>query len=95
MGEGQAHLAEGIEYVVEVDQDLALCDLGDVVHGLAGVVSDTGILVSEAGEDWRHDDFEVPSKLLGGNTREGGRSATGPGSAMIPRHRGRNNGNEV
>ena len=69
LGEEQAHLAEGIEYVVEVDQDLAFCDLGDVVHGLAGVVSDTGILVSEASEDWRHDNFKVPSKLLSGNTR--------------------------
>ncbi len=50
--------------MVKVDQDLALCDLGDVVHGLTGVVSDASILVSEAGEDWRHNDFKVPSKLL-------------------------------
>jgi translation initiation factor RLI1 len=58
------HLAEGVEYVVEVDQDLALCDLGDVVHGLAGIVSYTGVLIGEASEDWRHNDFEVPRKLL-------------------------------
>lgn len=59
-----AHLAECVKDVVEVDQYLALCDLGDVIHGLAGVVSNSGILVSEAGEDWRHDDFEVSRKLL-------------------------------
>ena len=61
---GVAHLAEGVENVVEVDQDLALCDLGNVVHGLAGVVSNASILVSEAGKHWRYNDFEISSKLL-------------------------------
>jgi hypothetical protein len=59
-----AHLAEGVKNVVEVDQDLALCDFGNVIHGLAGVVSNASILVSEAGEYWWYDDFEISSKLL-------------------------------
>lgn len=59
-----AHLAEGIEYVVEVNQNLAFRDLGYIIHGLAGVIAHTGILISKAGEDWRDDDFEVAGKLL-------------------------------
>jgi hypothetical protein len=59
-----AHLAEGVKDVVEVDQDLPFSDLSDVVHGLAGVVPNTGILVSEAGENWWDDNLKVSSKFL-------------------------------
>lgn len=43
-----AYLAEGIEDVIEINEDFALCDLGNVIHGLAGIVSDSCILVCEA-----------------------------------------------
>ena len=59
-----AYLAEGVEDVVEINQNLAFCDLGYVVHGLAGIVSDPSILVGEACENWWYDDLEVPRKLL-------------------------------
>jgi hypothetical protein len=58
------YLAESIEDVVEVQQNLALCDFGDVVHALARVVSHTGILVGEAGEHGRHDLVEVAGDFL-------------------------------
>lgn len=68
-----AYLAEGIKNVVEIDQDLALCDFGDVVHRLAGVVADAGILIGKAGENGGHNDLEVLGKLLLGTKRAQGR----------------------
>ena len=65
-----AYLAKGVENVVEVDQDLAFSNLGYVVHGLAGVVPDAGILVSEAGEDGWYDKLKIPRKLLFTTKRE-------------------------
>lgn len=50
--------------MVKVYQNLPLCDLGYVVHGLARVVPYAGILVCEAGEDGWDDDFEVSGELL-------------------------------
>lgn len=72
-----AYLAEGVEDVVEIDQDLALGDLGYVVHGLAGIVPDAGILVSEAGEHRRHDELKVPRKLLFATREKQGQSVSG------------------
>lgn len=60
-----AYFAEGVENFVKVEQDLAFGHLGDVVHALAGVVADTGILVGEAGEYGRDDLFEVSCDFLG------------------------------
>lgn len=42
------NLAERIEDVVKVYQDLPLGDLGNIVHGLTGIVSDSRILIGEA-----------------------------------------------
>lgn len=53
-GHTHPYLAESIEYVVKVDEDLAFGDFGNVVHGLAGVVPHTSVLVSKAGKDGRH-----------------------------------------
>ena len=50
--------------MVEVDENLALGHLCNVVHGLAGVISHAGILISKASEDGRNDDAEIFSKLL-------------------------------
>lgn len=61
---GVSYLAESIEDLIEVDENLALCNFGDVVHALAGVVSNTRILIAKACEDWRHDFLEVPSYFL-------------------------------
>jgi hypothetical protein len=58
------YLAEGVEYVVEVDQDLTLGYLCDVVHGLARIVADPGILVGEAGKHWRDNGFKVLRQFL-------------------------------
>jgi hypothetical protein len=63
------YLAECIEYLVEVNQDLSFGNLGDVVHGLAGVVTNSGILISEACQNGRHNDLEVPSKFLEHDTQ--------------------------
>ena len=51
---GHAYPGERIKDVVEVDEDFALGDLCNVVHALAGVVSDASILVGEASKDGRH-----------------------------------------
>jgi hypothetical protein len=50
--------------LVEVDEYFAFCDLCDVVHALAGIVPDTGILVGEAGEDRRNNLLEVAGDFL-------------------------------
>ena len=59
-----SYLAECIEDLIEVDENLPLCDLCDIVHALAGVVPNTRILVAKAGKDWRYDFFEIASNLL-------------------------------
>jgi hypothetical protein len=50
--------------LVEVDEYLPFGDLCNVVHALACIVSNTSILVTEAGEDWGNDFFEVASDFL-------------------------------
>jgi hypothetical protein len=60
-----SYLAQGIKDLVEVQQDLALCDLCNVVHALASVISNSSILVGEAGEDRWNDFFEITGYLLG------------------------------
>lgn len=48
---GLCNLAECIEYLVKVYKNLAFGDLCDIVHALARVVSDTGILIGEASKN--------------------------------------------
>jgi hypothetical protein len=62
--EDETYLAEGVEYLVKVDQDFPLGHLGDVVHGLARIVANPRILVAEAGENRRNDDLEVSGQVL-------------------------------
>lgn len=50
--------------MVEVNQNLALCHFGNVVHRLTGVVPNTGILIREAGEHRGYNNFKIPSELL-------------------------------
>ena len=50
--------------MVEVNQNLPFCHLSNVVHGLTGIVPNTGILIREAGEHRRYNNFQVPSELL-------------------------------
>src|SRR5690348_1481143 len=45
--QSSADLAQRIKNLIEEDQNLALCDLGYVVHSLAGIVSDSCILIIE------------------------------------------------
>jgi len=59
-----SHLAERVEDMVEVQEDLALCNLCDVVHALAGIVPDAGIVVGEASQHWRHNFMEVAGNFL-------------------------------
>jgi hypothetical protein len=58
------HLAERIEDLVKVDEDLAFRNLGNVVHALARIVSDSRILVGEAGENGGYDFFEIAGDFL-------------------------------
>ena len=60
MSRDTTYLAKLVEYAVKVDQYLALSDLCDVVHCLAGIVANPGILVREACQDRGHDLGEVP-----------------------------------
>jgi hypothetical protein len=59
-----SYLAERVEYLVEVHKYFALCNLCNVVHALTCIVSDAGILVSKAGEDWWYNFFKVASDFL-------------------------------
>jgi hypothetical protein len=61
---GFSHLAQRIEYLVEVDEYLPLGHFRDIVHALARIVPNAGILVAEAREDWRYDLFEVAGDFL-------------------------------
>lgn len=68
-----AYLAQSIEYVIEITQNLALSNFGDIVHGLACVVADAGVLVGKTSQDRRHDDLEILGQLLGeGQQKSGG-----------------------
>jgi hypothetical protein len=60
-----SHLTERVKYVVKVYQNLALGYLCNVVHALASVVSYSGILIGEAGENRRDDFFEIAGNFLG------------------------------
>lgn len=42
------HLAKLIKNVVKIYEDLAFRNLGNVVHGLARVISDPSILIRQA-----------------------------------------------
>jgi hypothetical protein len=50
--------------LVKVDEHLPLRNLCNIIHALAGIVADAGILVDKAGEDWRDDFFEIASDFL-------------------------------
>ena len=41
----ETNLAELIEYVVKIYQDLALGNFGNVIHGLTGIISYSRILI--------------------------------------------------
>lgn len=59
-----AYLAQGVENVVEEDQNLAFGHLGNIVHGLAGVVSHASILIGEACEDWWHYHMQIAGNFV-------------------------------
>ena len=59
-----SYLTEGVKDVIEVYQDLALCDFCDVIHGLAGIIADTGILVGEASQHRRDNLGEIVGQFL-------------------------------
>jgi hypothetical protein len=63
----KSYLAECVKNLIEVDQYLALGYLSNVVHTLAGVVSYTGILIGEAGQDWGNDFCKISSNFLAKN----------------------------
>ena len=50
--------------MVEVNEYLPLRNLCDIVHALARIVPNTGILVAEAREDRRYDFFEIAGDFL-------------------------------
>jgi hypothetical protein len=60
------YLAEGIEDMVEINQDFAFGNLCDVVHSLTGIVTDPSILIREACKHRRDNSFKVFRQFLGG-----------------------------
>jgi hypothetical protein len=59
-----SYLAQSIKDVIKIFEYLSLGDFGDVVHGFTGVIANSGILVREASQDWRHYDLQIPGQLL-------------------------------
>lgn len=59
-----AHLAEGVEYVIKIDENLALGNLGDIIHSFTGIVPHPRILVREASKHGGHDYFQILGQLL-------------------------------
>lgn len=59
-----SYSAKLIKNTVEVDQDFTLCNFRNVVHGLAGVVSHTSVLICEASQNWRNDFGKIAGKIL-------------------------------
>lgn len=58
------HLAELVENAVKVDQNFALGNLGNVVHGFTSVVSHPSILVGETGKHRRYYLGQVARQFL-------------------------------
>lgn len=54
-----AHLCQSIKYIVEEEKDLSLGHLGNIVHTLAGIVSNSGVLIRETSEHRRYDLFQI------------------------------------
>lgn len=71
------YLAQRIEDLVEVNQNLALGHFCNVVHALAGIVADAGILVREAGEDGRDYFLEISGDFLSTVSPCSGQQAAG------------------
>lgn len=53
------HLAQRVEYGVEIDQNFSLGDLGDVIHALAGKVPNSTLLIGEALDEGVHEFVHV------------------------------------
>jgi hypothetical protein len=60
----KSNLAQPVENLIEVNENLAFGHLGDVVHALASIVAHPSIRVCEAGQDRRDNLFEVASYFL-------------------------------
>jgi hypothetical protein len=69
-----SQLAESIEDVVEVDENLTLGDFCNVVHALASIVSDSCVLVGKASQNRRYYVAEVTSNV--DSESDGGSSQT-------------------
>ena len=69
-GDESTHFAQSIENVVEVNENLALGDLCNIVHGLTCIVANAGILVGEASQHRLYNSFEISWKLLYSGRRE-------------------------
>ena len=61
---GVTYLTQGVKYVVEVDKNFTLGDFGNVVHGLARIIANPGVLIGEACQDGRDDVLKISRKLL-------------------------------
>ena len=58
------YLAESVKNIIEENQDLSLGNLGNIVHTLAGVISDPRILIGETCKDGRDYFFQISRYLL-------------------------------
>lgn len=59
------YLAESVEYVVKIYQNLSFCHLRNVVHSFACIITNPSVLVGEASQHWRNDLLQVSGELLG------------------------------
>lgn len=69
--------AELVKYAIKIHQNLALCNFRNVVHSFTSIVSYTGVLISEAGKDWRNDFSEITREVLSDVSWEFSRLAVG------------------
>ena len=58
------YLAESVEDVIKEQQDLPFRNLGDIVHALTRVISDSCILIRKASQDGRHNGFQIASNII-------------------------------
>lgn len=62
--EGYTYLAKLIEYAIKIYQDLTFGNLGNIVHGLAGIVANPSILIGETGKHRRDNPGQITRQLL-------------------------------
>ena len=53
------YFGQRIKDVIEKEKYLPLSHLGNIVHALASIISNTRILIGEAGQHWRNNLLQI------------------------------------